>query len=65
MKIYCTICEKTFPALESYGGNSCPNCGQKYCYDENYVIDLSESQIRALRRHSTRGKILKPTHLNP
>lgn len=61
----CTICENEFKILQDYGGNTCPHCGQKYEYYEDHVLELSESQIKALRRHSTRGKVLKPTHLHP
>lgn len=45
----CWICEKEFE-IESYGDGTCPKCGQKYVYDEDYRIVLEDDQYEALYR---------------
>ena len=33
---------------ESYGDNTCPECGTKYYYEEGNMIELTDEDIRAL-----------------
>ena len=50
-KVECEICKNIFQ-VSKYGGGNCPKCGQSYCYDENYQIELTEEQLELLQRHS-------------
>jgi hypothetical protein len=34
---------------ESYSRNRCPECGQRYVYEEGNMLDLSEQQLQLLR----------------
>jgi DNA-directed RNA polymerase subunit RPC12/RpoP len=47
----CLICATGFE-IETYGDeNVCPSCGQRYFYDENQSIYLSEEQVEILKLH--------------
>ncbi len=46
----CWICHKVFK-IEDYGEGTCPNCGQKYYYDEGHQIDLTLDQLTLLRNN--------------
>lgn len=45
----CDICEQSFEDANTYGENTCPQCGQKYIHDEGQRIVLSEDQLQLLR----------------
>jgi len=47
--LICEICKHEFTVNSFYNDTKCPNCKQKYIYDENIVIQLSDKQRQILR----------------
>ena len=35
---------------EDFSDNTCPKCGQAYCYTEGNMLNLDEAQLEALRK---------------
>ena len=46
--LQCIICGCLF-WIPKYDKGNCPECGQKYEYDENYIIRLSDKQLLAMK----------------
>ena len=51
----CIICGEEFE-IDLYGDGNCPNCGQRYEYEEHYQIVLSKSQVALLKKQINEGE---------
>ena len=50
MDINCDICDTPFE-LATYSDGECPNCKQKYEYEEGTTMVLTYEQVEVLKKH--------------
>lgn len=55
----CIICGSDIVITHRFAYAECAACGQGYSFEEEYVVDLNNDQIDALRKHYKETKSTK------